>query len=50
MVTRAAADPDVVFLGDRVFLRNDALSCLLVKLDTSAEVLLGSKTESLTLV
>lgn len=50
MIARTIAEPDVVLLRDRVFLGDDALSSLLVELDTAAEVFLRSEAQRLTLV
>lgn len=50
MVAGVAAYPDVVFLGDRVFLRYYTLSCLFVELDAATEVFFSSETEVLTIV
>lgn len=46
----AAADTNVVFLRDRIFLRDDALSCLLIEFDTSTKILLCPKAKGLALV
>lgn len=49
MVTGAAADTNVVPLGNGVLLRNDALARLLVKLDAAAEIFFRAQAKLLAL-
>ena len=50
MITRTTTDANVVPLRYRIFLRYDALFCLLVVFDATAKVLFCPQAKSLTLV